>query len=248
MEVMILYYIALPWIVFGLNKLGRPVLWLALAIIAAALWRFIYLTSQPEDATQFFLTMLETKTSSPAGFELYFRPWFRLPAFLMGTILAFMMAARMIPKTTITPIIAVLVIGLIVWLPVQDKNSAIYSQFGETVWALYWALGPVVFARAFGFLMVWGLLRGQEKPWRIVAPLRAFSTNIFSVYLFHMPFLAVGAIIVFRTMDVTALGQAGLWQILAVFVLTACLTYLFAWPLTRFVEQPLQKLIRRKLT
>lgn len=248
MEVMILYYITLPWVVIGFGKLGRPVLWLALAIIAVALWRYLFLISQPEDSSQFFLTMLDTKTSSPAGFELYFRPWFRLPAFLMGTILAYLIAARMIPKTTVTPVISILVIVFIVWLPVQDRSGAIYNLFGETTWALYWSLAPVVFARAFGFLMVWGLLRGQETPWKIPAPLRTFSTNIFSVYLFHMPFLAVGAIAVFRTTDVTALGQAGLWHVIAVFFATSGLTYLFAWPLTRFVELPLQHRIRRKLT
>ena len=245
MEVMILYYIALPWIVILLGKIGRPLLWLSLAIIATALWRYLYLIGQPEDPSQLFLTMVETKTSSPAGFELYFRPWFRQPAFLMGTIMAYLIAQNRVPKTIVTPIIAVALIIPIIWLPVQSKDSWAYEMLSPMVWALYWALAPVIFARAFGFFVVWGLLRGKEKPWRIASALTVFSKNIFAVYLFHMPFLAIGAISVFMTTDPAALGEATIFHVLAVFVVTAGLTYLFAWPLTKFVEKPLQNFIRR---
>ncbi|MDG1430197.1 MAG: acyltransferase [Paracoccaceae bacterium] len=245
MEVMILYYIALPWLIMALAKIGRPLLWLSLAIIATALWRYLYLVGQPEDPAQFFLTMVETKDASPAGFELYFRPWFRLPAFLMGSIMAYLIVQNRIPKTRVTPILAVLLIVPILWMPVQNRESWVYSNLSPEIWAAYWAIAPVIFARAFGFLIAWGLLRGRDSPWKIHSAFRAFSKNIFAVYLFHMPFLAVGAVAVFMTTDPIALGSANLFQVIAVFVATAGLTYLFAWPLTKFVEQPLQNKIRR---
>ncbi len=246
MEVMILYYIALPWIAAALAKIGRPLLWLSLAIIATALWRYLYMIGQPEDPARLFLTMVETKDASPAGFDLYFRPWFRLPAFLMGTIMAYLIAQNRVPKSNVTPILAAILIVPIVWLPVQDQTSWAYQSLNPAVWALYWALAPVIFARAFGFFMLWGLLRGKEKPWGVPTALTTFSRNIFAVYLFHMPFLAVGAIAIFMTTDPTALGEATIIQVLAVFIVTAGLTYLFAWPLTKFVERPLQNWIRHK--
>lgn len=246
MEVMILYYIALPWIVLALAKLGKPLLWLSLAIIATALWRYAYIVGQPEDPAQLFLTMVETKNASPAGFDLYFRPWFRLPAFLMGTIMAYLIAQNRVPRTIATPIIAIFLIAPLVWLPVQDQASWAYQAINPAIWALYWALAPVIFARAFGFFMVWGLLRGRDSQWKIPPFLTAFSRNIFAVYLFHMPFLAVGAVAVFMTTDPAALGDANALHVLTVFVVTSGLTYLFAWPLTKFVERPIQNWIRRK--
>ena len=247
MEVMILYYLVLPWILVGLNKARRPVLWLTFAIIAVSIWRYLYLMAQPEDPARLFLTMIETKASSPAGFELYFRPWFRLPAFLMGTVLAYLLANRMIPKTWITPVIAVVLIVPILWLPVQDGNSLVYRWMSPALWAIYWALAPVIFARAFGFLMVWGMLRGLESPWKIPAIFRFFSLNIFSVYLFHMPFLAVAAVIVFQSTDVNVLGKATIWHVMAAFAVTSLLTYIVALPVTRYIERPMQQAIRRKL-
>ncbi len=245
MEVIILYYIALPWVALILKALGRPLLWLSLAIIAAALWRYIYIVAQPEDPAQLFLTMLDTKDASPASFDLYFRPWFRLPAFLMGTIIAYLIVQNRIPKSPVTPIIAAALIIPIVWLPVQNREGWAYTMLSPDLWAVYWALAPVIFARAFGFFVAWGLMKGLANPWRIHPAFQAFSKNIFAVYLFHMPFLAVAAVAVFMTTDPSALGSAGIVQVVAVFLVTAGLTYLFAWPLTKFVELPLQNLIRR---
>lgn len=247
MEVMILYYLALPWIVISLTKIGRPMLWLSLALVATALWRLVYMTGQPEDPTRLFLTMVETKTASPAGFELYFRPWFRLPAFLMGSLMAYLLIGDHIRATLKTPVITVGIMLLILWLPVQDQNSWAYQVLSSTAWAAYWALAPVIFAWAFSFFVLWGLLRGRDNPWRIAKPLRVFSTNIFAVYLFHMPFLAVAAIGVFMTTDLNVLANATVYHVLGVFVVTAGLTYLFAWPVTRFIEQPLQNWVRRRL-
>ena len=245
MEVMILYYIALPFIVTGLQKVGRPILWLAILVTAAALWRFLFLIGLPEDPSQLFLTMIDTKNSSYGGFELYFRPWFRLPAFLMGTLMAYPLAQGLAPRTYWTPAIALSLIIAIIWLPVQDRDSFAYQMASPIVWAIYWALAPVIFARAFGFLMIWALQRGTEKPWNIPWIWSPFSKNIFSVYLFHMPFLAVAAIAVFRTTDAAALGAAHWAEVVVTFVLTSAIALAFAWPVTRYIERPIQNWLLR---
>lgn len=245
MEVIILYYLALPWIVMALTRLGRPILWLSLAIIAAALARYAYLVSLPEDPARLFLTMIDTKQASEGGFALYFRPWFRLPAFLMGTLMAYLLAAGLAPRTWATPVIAIALIVAVVWLPVQDRDSAAYQVLSPTGWALYWAFAPVVFARAFGFLLIWSLRRGQTHPWRLPRWVSPFSRHIFVVYLFHMPMLAVAALAVFRTRDVSVLGSATPWQVLATFALTAALSLALALPITRYIERPAQNWLRR---
>jgi len=246
MEVMILYYLAMPWIVLLLAKIGRPLLWLSLAIIASALWRYVYILGQPEDPAAQFLTMINTKEASQAAFELYFRPWFRLPAFLMGSIMAYLILENRIPKTTLVPVVALTLMIPILWLPVQNSASWAYEYLSPAVWALYWAFAPVIIARAFGFFMVWGLVRGRDRAWRIHPMLRVFSTNIFAVFLFHMPFLALGAIVVFMSTDPTTLGNATVLHVGAVMLITSALTYLFAWPITKFVEHPIQNWIRRQ--
>lgn len=247
MEVMILYYLILPWIVIGLGKLGRPVMWLSLAVILVGVWRLFYLSGAPSDPSTIFTTMIATKAAPDAFFELYFRPWFRLPAFLFGSIFAYLLVDGRIPKTRLTPILSALLIVPILWLPVQDASSSVY-ELPSSFWLLYWALAPLVFARAFGFFMVWGLLRGQNTPWRLSSWTRGFSKNIFAVYLFHMPMLAVGAIAVFRTSDTSVLGNAAWWHVEAVFIITAAATYTIAWPITRFLERPIQNALRKRLT
>jgi len=247
MEVMILYYLVLPRLLTGLNKSHRPVIWITIAILAVAVWRYLHLTTQPEDPAFLFLTMIETKASSPAGFDLYFRPWFRSPAFFMGTAMTYLLANRTVSKSWITPVIAVILIVPTLWLPVQDSDSFVYQWMSPTLLAIYWALAPVIFASAFGCLLIWGLLRGMVRPWKIRPIFQAFSLNIFSVYLFHMPFLAIAAVLVFQSTDASILGSATIWHVLAVFVVTSLLTYLTAWPVTRFIEHPVQRVIRRKL-
>jgi len=246
MEVMILYYLILPWIILALTHMGRPILWLTVLVLLSAAWRYFYLLAQPVDPKSLFVTMLETKDALPAFFELYFRPWFRVPAFLMGTLFAYLLANDRIPKSTITPILSAVLIIPILWVPVQDATSLFYLA-ADWVWVAYWALAPILFARAFGFFMVWGLLRGQEIAWKIPNWARGFSTNIFAVYLFHMPMLAVGAVIVFLTTDPSALGDAKWWHIISVFAVTSGATHMIAWPITRFLERPIQNWIRRRI-
>lgn len=243
MEVMILYYLALPWLFIGLSKARLPVLWLGFAILVTAVWRISFLAGQQVDSKDLFTTMIATKEAHPAFFELYFRPWFRLPAFLIGTLFAFLLVKKAQARLPLI-LLSLVVILAILWAPVQD-NSAVAYRLPDWAWLAYWAWAPIVFAFALGYVTLSILRRGQHTAWQIPNWARGFSTHIFAVYLFHMPMLAVGAVIVFRTMDTTALGQAMWWQVIFVFLATAALSYLLAWPVTRYLEQPIQKWIRR---
>ncbi len=72
------------------------------------------------------------------------------------------------------------------------------------------------------------------------------SRNIMGIYLFHMPMILIGAVIVFRTDDATVLGTATVIHVLAIFGIALVLSLGLAALLNRFIEVPTQSALRRR--
>ena len=85
---MMLVYICLPAIIWGLMQLKRPLLWLCIAIVISLAIRFVALAAQPDQAVVLFTHLLDRDGVLPLAEDLYFRPWFRLTPFILGITLA----------------------------------------------------------------------------------------------------------------------------------------------------------------
>lgn len=240
MEVMMIYYLALPWIIMGLNRFGQPLLWLSVAIAGIAIWRYVFLVQTASDPVQLFLISIAEREATPTLDALYFAPWFRLPAFLMGTLAAYLLGFRTLGRANVSAFLSLIGIIIVLWLPVQDTSSFAYTVLPAWVLVLYWAAAPIVFARAAAIILIWGLERGKRQPWNLDGPWMAYSRTIFSVYLFHMPLLVVGAFITFGGTDMGLLGEATLLHVVCTFVVTAIAAIAIAIPLDRFVERPIR--------
>jgi peptidoglycan/LPS O-acetylase OafA/YrhL len=74
---------------------------------------------------------------------------------------------------------------------------------------------------------------------------KTISQCIFGIYLFHMPFLALAAVMVLRSTDRAQLATISAAQTWMIFTLTAIFSIIFAQLLLRYIEIPTMKLLRR---
>jgi hypothetical protein len=102
------------------------------------------------------------------------------------------------------------------------------------------------------------LAHWEENAWRIIPPnegwvawdqngqaCKTISQCIFGIYLFHMPFLALAAVMVLRSTDRAQLATISAAQTWMIFTLTAIFSIIFAQLLLRYIEIPIMKLLRR---
>jgi peptidoglycan/LPS O-acetylase OafA/YrhL len=251
MELMMLVYIALPAVAWGLFHAARPFLWLSLAIAASVAIRLIPLWGAPEVATTLFTHLLARDGVMPQANALYFAPWFRGTPFLMGAGVAALVVLRPVlcanlnataPRRIALYFGSAVLMIFAIFLPVHDAGSFIYAATGPGFWQVYWTTNIGLFSLATALI----LLAGHGHPLRIPGPWALISRNIMGIYLFHMPMIVVGAIIVFRTDDADILGSANVLHVLGIFGIALILSIGLAAVLNRVIEAPTQRLLRRR--
>lgn len=248
MEVMTLVYICLPAIIALLLRTKRPLVWMFVAIILSLLLRYGALAARPDQAVILFTHLLDRHTVLPLAEDLYFRPWFRLTPFLVGIALAVFVARH--PAMIVTAPIrialcaaAAILIYLALFLPIHDPASWIYASTSPQFWVCYWTINGAAFAVAASLMIIasMGMQITIRGPWAMI------SRNIMGIYLFHMPLILVGAIIVFRSTAPEALSNATVWHVWGIFLVAITLSMGVSALLTRFVETPIQMALRRKM-
>ncbi|WP_420858830.1 acyltransferase family protein [Marivivens marinus] len=255
MEVMMIVYILLPFAVAGLFRTKRPLFWIGVAFVASALARLGFIWASDNPFAWMLHDLYATRQPTDAGFELYFRLWFRLPPFIAGLGLAWGLVRHREWAMTFADrnaLLLGLVGAVLCWvtagIPAHDPTSwlGVVMPDAETPWRLYFGLAIPVFSIGAALLLWVGLARGWGASDRLARIARPFSVNIFGIYLFHMPLLAVGAILVFRGTDHELLGQATTGHVMATWIVTAIISLGVAALLMRLIERPALRLIRRK--
>ena len=251
MELMMLVYLALPALAWGIYNARRPFLWLGLAIAGSIAIRIIPLWGEPAVATTLFTHLLARDGVMPQANALYFAPWFRVTPFLVGAGIAALVVLR--PAFTAALgrtagrrmalySAAAALTAFSICLPVHDANSFIYAVTAPTFWTLYWTTNIGIFSIATALVML--ASRGQSL--RIPGPWAMISRNIMGIYLFHMPMIVIGAVIVFRTDDAAVLGSATVYHVLGIFAMALFLSLGLAALLNRWIETPTQRALRRR--
>lgn len=251
MELMMLVYVLLPVVVMGILAVKRPLMWLALALVVSVAVRFGPLLAEPSLSTIYYTHLLKEGDPLPVIKDLYFQPWFRMSPFIVGIGLAAFVvlhpaAVQRMSATAgrrgISYLAAATLIAFALFLPVHDENAWIYRIAGQGFWTVYWPTNAALVAVATALI----ILAGHGQPIDIPGPWVLISRNIMGIYLFHMPLILVGAVIVFRSTDVDVLGTATLWHVLGIFVIALGLSLGVATLLNRYVEVPTQRVLRRK--
>ncbi|MDP4064150.1 hypothetical protein IMCC1933_02490 [Rhodobacteraceae bacterium IMCC1933] len=248
MEVMMLFFLLMPILLTLILKCTRPLLILGLAILITTGSRVAYLHISEISAGRVFLDTYQSLPASDAAKHLYYHPWFRLPPFLvgMGLAIAFYRASSSAVKHSWRGLgfAGLFVIIICCYTPVHIEDAWLY-RLPEPVLVVYFGSSITTFS--FGLSMIiWNSLVFGAKWMR---PLRqackTISQCIFGIYLFHMPFLALAAVMVIRSTDKAQLATISAAQTWMIFTLTAIFSIIFAQLLLRYIEIPTMKLLRR---
>ena len=248
MEVMMLFYVILPGLLLLILKCSRPLLILGVTILIVTGSRIAYLHMAEVSASRVFLDTYQGLPTSVDAKLLYYHPWFRLPPFLIGMGLAVMLHKKS-AQTLIPPKYGIGYLGLIMMLvccfsPVHLENSWLYD-LPETILTVYFGATITLFSLGLSMVMWNPLVFGAG--W--VRPIGKFCSNvsncIFGIYLFHMPFLVIAAIIVLGSTDKVQLLTIAPFQAWLIFALTAVFAIVFANLLLRFIENPITSWLRR---
>lgn len=260
LELMMQMYLVLPLLVLWVARSRAPALTMGVLIALSVAARGVALALNP-GAAEVPLHAFLYGADPPAVMEdLYHLPWFRATPFLCGLFLAWATIHR---GRTVRAVLggpgrsaALMLVGVALVaaagsLPLHDRTSFLYPDMPAGFWFAFWTLQrfalvagicltlipclhaegglPLAVARVFAW-----------EPWGLV------SRNIYSIYLFHFGWLIPGAAIAFGTVDADEVTDATTWQALVIFAVGAVLSVLFAMLLTRWVELPGQRWIRRR--
>ena len=248
MEVMMLFFLLMPALLTLILKCTRPLLILGLAILITTGSRVAYLHISDISAGRVFLDTYQSLPASDAAKHLYYHPWFRLPPFLvgMGLAIAFYRASSSALKHSWRGLgfAGLFMIIICCYTPVHIEDAWLY-RLPEPVLVVYFGSSITTFS--FGLSMViWNsLVFGAKWTRPLGQACKTISQCIFGIYLFHMPFLALAAVMVIRSTDKAQLATISAAQTWMIFTLTAIFSIIFAQLLLRYIEIPTMKLLRR---
>ena len=248
MEVMMLFFLLMPALLTLILKCTRPLLILGLAILITTGSRVAYLHISDISAGRVFLDTYQSLPASDAAKHLYYHPWFRLPPFLvgMGLAIAFYRASSSAVKHSWRGLgfAGLFMIIICCYTPVHIEDAWLY-RLPEPVLVVYFGSSITTFS--FGLSMViWNsLVFGAKWMSPLGQACKTISQCIFGIYLFHMPFLALAAVMVLRSTDRAQLATISVAQTWMIFTLTAIFSIIFAQLLLRYIEIPIMKLLRR---
>ena len=248
MEVMMIFFLLLPTFLSFILKCKRPLLVLGSALLVTTGSRVIYLIISEISVGRVFLDTYQGLPASSAAKNLYYYPWFRLPPFLVGMGLAilFNKASNSYLKRPSRglSLIGLLVVFICLYTPVHVEGAWVY-QLPELLLVVYFGSTITIFSLGLSLIM-WSSLSSSVRWIRPFEKICAtISKCIFGIYLFHMPFLVLAAIIVLRSTDKAQLATISAAQVWMIFALTAAFSTLFARFLLRYIELPIIKWFRR---
>lgn len=260
LELLMQVYLLLPFLVLAVVRSGRPVAVLTALIVASLGARYWALAVDPSSYETPFHALLHGGDASDTQQDLYYLIWFRATPFLAAVLVAYWTVYRpgrlraLFARRSVRAVAPLLGMGLLVasgCLPLHDRDSVLYDVTGPTFWLWFWTLQRPVFVTGLALVLLscWFTTRGPVglagrflawQPWGFV------SRNIYSIYLFHLAWLIPAAALALWTVDRDAVVRVHPLQAVAIFALGATFSLLFAAVLTRFVEAPSQRWIRRR--
>lgn len=251
------YYAVLPLFLWLLKVSKYRVLLLTSGIAASFFVCYWRLTAHSElylrPLTDIFLAEDHSRFTSLIGEHLYESNMTRFGPFAIGLLLAYLKVSyekqlkEVFSRTG--PSVLVFVSGLALFLlglciPVYDPQSFYYHPFSTGINAFYLSTHRQIFALGLALLILgsWYSLISPFNFLRRISNNRfwlPFSRLSFPIYLFHFPFIAVAAIMVFGTTNVKDIVSVSFLQGFSLFVLATLLTLLFSIPLHIYIERPL---------
>ena len=248
MEVMMLFFLLMPALLTLILKCTRPLLILGLAILITTGSRVAYLHISDISAGRVFLDTYQSLPASDAAKHLYYHPWFRLPSFLvgMGLAIAYYRASSSAVKHSWRGLgfAGLFMIIICCYTPVHIEDAWLY-RLPEPVLVVYFGSSITIFSVGLSMVIWNSLVFGAKWMSPLGQACKTISQCIFGIYLFHILFLALAAVMVLRSTNRAQLATISVAQTWMIFTLTAIFSIIFAQLLLRYIEIPIMKLLRR---
>lgn len=258
LEVLVQYYVVLPWLLLALLRSGRPVLICVIGLVLCIGARYLALASDSASYQMLIYELIEGASTTETQDKLYYLIWYRFAPFLLGFLMAYLVVHddaavrrffKLRARQVTALVMALVLIAVSGFLPIQDRGSVLYAIVDERFWLWFWTLQRFVFSVGICVLALclwYGRMR-LFVPIRWLVGSRVWeqlSTNIYGIYLFHPVFLIPAAVVGLRATRVENIGAIHALEILLIIVLTAVAATFLSQLLARFVEIPLQGRIR----
>ena len=256
LEVQILFYLILPFLVLWLYKLKWRISILVGLCLFSFAYRYWYVINDPLiSQTPFYMLFYDDEFANHLADKLHYDFDVRMGNFFLGILIAelhFHHGARI--KTFLekhfifnTALFA-FACYLVYWSvcqPVIDRTSDYYAN--QTEWDIvwFWVADRYVYCLACSIIILQvlcpaGIAKFVEKffalsIWHPVAQL------VLPIYLFHFPLVIVAAVIIFGTTDPSTLSLITATEVWLLFFLSVFLTMIFSVFVHLFVEKPFIK-------
>lgn len=248
------YFVLLPIIFLFLKKIRYRGIALTGLFLSSILVCASVLTANSDlfqrPITDLFLASDRSEFSSLMGRAFYESDLTRFGPFVLGLLLAYLKVfySEKLGKffqnnSNSVFIFSALFILFPVLMPMYDPSSWYYQPFSPQrhLWVL--AISRQIFALGIS-LLIWGCwysgsafnVINKIMSWSVWRPLSRLS---YPIYLFHFPFIAVAAVLIFGTTNIKEIEQVTFLNGLLIFILATVLTMLFSIPLYTFIERPL---------
>jgi peptidoglycan/LPS O-acetylase OafA/YrhL len=260
LEVLMQFFLILPFFILGALRSRIPVTLTLLAMLLCLAARYLTLTSDPDSYRTPIYLMLSGSETPDSLDDLYYQLYYRANPFLLGFLMAYLVLHRegllyrlFASRLRTYAVIAVAAVLMVAsgFLPIQDARSVLYTRMGDEFWLWFWVIHRFLFAIGVGLfaLAMWYGKSRLLQPFHWFAQLpvwHTISSNIYSIYLFHPIFLIPAAVIGFHTIHKKDLMPVHLWEVLVVIVLATVFSNAFASLLTRYVEIPARDWLRKR--
>ena len=249
------FYLVLPFLIWFCHKikLFTP-LFLVSLVVASVVFRYLVCLKYPVlYETKWFDFIINGHDFYEK--QLYFPTYVRFAPLVLGMLWAYTEQSKRamnILRSLSTPVVFIIfTIALIVGyyslrFPFFHKDVWFYQPFNPTV-NMWWIMLHRVFF-SFSIIVVFMIVDLRQLPQLVTKVLdlifsnkywRVISQLSYPMYLFHFPFVGVGYVIVYRTIDIKVLQNATMLELFISSLVTSFLTMIFCTYIYRLIEQPL---------
>jgi len=253
LDVQMIFYFLLPFMIFVMYRIPWRITFLVGLFFASIAWRYYIVARNPEIWQRpFYDIIYDSEFGSLLANQLYYDIDVRIGCFFVGMLVAYLHYYYQKPiqaffqrHLIVNGLLVVLGLGLIVGalsLPIENRYHPFYDNFNPNINFWFLVLDRYVYTVGLSLLLLLalcpaGLGRAVDwvLSWKIWHPV---AQLIFPIYLFHFPFIVIGAVLTFWTIDRDAITVVATWQVFAIFFWTVVLTMGFATVAHLFIEKP----------
>ena len=254
LELQMQFYLLLPALVILLNRFSVPLFILFAALIGSLYLRWSFLQN-PDFLEIKFAEMYQNKVSDTQK-DSYYLIQYRMSALILGMICAYMMTYQFeslskIYKDTVFSWLLVFaglaMVFIAAFTPIHDRHSWFYIHLSDSGYIAFMAWNRALFIIGAMSVLFKLLIDSNRMKWAVVIlgnrAFRYISQSIYPLYLFHFPFILLGFVMTYWTVDREAIVSVNLFQLLSVLIISVVSAAIFAYTVHRFVELPIQRQI-----